>query len=464
MAITDMELVETIYQPAQELFKDDFSKLAESLKAKFKELQENLAKANEANSRLEYYKWLDFDYLNQINAETIKLSDKFKKQNFKNLLLMGMGGSGINTLVLKNALYENIPLKSRKANINVLVQNNLDSSSMLAKLEEIQNEIENTLFVFVSKSGDTDEVRRNMSTLIDFCSSKSSQEKVLEILSKNSIAITEPPRAEKKNFLHSFIAEIKSKTGFEIPYLENDPNIGGRFSMFSPVGMFAAEMMGLDSSTLISGAKKSFEDFLNSDLEKNTIAQLAILDILLFEKGFQNRYSMVYSDSLEALNKFRAQLKGESLNKDGLNSTVHIAGIGTVNHHSDLELLLKTNNRVVLEQIYFKNPCADHKNQSSLDCLQDLAASSNHQSLIDNHINPLFTYLKERKAPVMQRIIAKQDENSFSYFLMQDMLTTVVQAGLQDKLGEKEKLDLAIRQWEVEKYKKSVKEKTTAKS
>ena len=44
---------------------------------------------------------------------------------------------------------------------------------------------------------------------------------------------------------------------------------------------------------------------------------------------------------LEAINKFRAQLKGESLNKDGIDSTIHVPGIGTVNHHSDLVLLLK---------------------------------------------------------------------------------------------------------------------------
>jgi hypothetical protein len=37
------------------------------------------------------------------------------------------------------------------------------------------------------------------------------------------------------------------------------------------------------------------------------------------------------------------------------------------------------------------------------------------------------------------------------------MLGTVVQAGLQDALGAKEKLDLSIRQWEVERYKKSLK-------
>jgi glucose-6-phosphate isomerase len=459
MAVMNKDLVITDLSAAINLYQEDFSKLSNSLKAKFIELQNNLKNANQDATRLDYYKWLDFDYINKINQETKKIAENFKKQNFTNLVLMGMGGSGIDTLVLKNALYENIPVAKRKSKINVHIQNNLDSSSMLSKLEALGEDIETTLFVIVSKSGDTDEVRRNLSTTIDFWAAKTSSQHVLKKLSTNSIAITEPPREGKSNFLHNLIAEIKSKTGSQIPYLENDPNIGGRFSMFSPVGMFSAVMMGLDTDALIQGAKQAFDDFLSEDFENNTIAQLSILDIALFRKGIQNRYSMVYTDSLEALNKFRAQLKGESLNKNGIDSTVHIAGIGTVNHHSDLELLLKTNNSVILEQIYFKEPAADHINKPELECMQDLKSSSNHQSLIDNHISPLFTYLKESKAPVTQRIIAKQDEISLAYFMMQDMLNTIVQAGLQDDLGKKDKLDLAIRQWEVEKYKKSVKDK-----
>ena len=58
--------------------------------------------------------------------------------------------------------------------------------------------------------------------------------------------------------------------------------------------------------------------------------------------------------------------------------------------------------------------------------------------------------------PVLTSIIAEQSESAVAYYIMQDMLVTIVQAGLQDKAGEITKLDLAIRQWEVEKYKASL--------
>ena len=107
--------------------------------------------------------------------------------------------------------------------------------------------------------------------------------------------------------------------------------------MFSPVGMLPAELMGLDSSALISGAQLAWQDLLDADkITDSTVATLATLDTVMSRNGIVNRYSMVYADALESLNKCRAQLKGESLNKDLIDSTVHIPGIGTVNHHSQI--------------------------------------------------------------------------------------------------------------------------------
>lgn len=433
----------------------EFTDFLSNLDTKFKEVQNKLNNANNEGTKLEYYKWLDFDYLEKINQETIKLASQIKKQNYKHAIVMGMGGSGINSLVLKNALYEFTPKAIRKSNIDLQIQNNLDPSSMLSKLESL--DLRSTLFIIISKSGSTDEVKRNITTLLDYLKAKG-YSNPNEVLARQSVYITEPE--SPKNFLHILRAELESKTGIKASYLENDPNIGGRFSMFSPVGMFSAELMGLSSVALLKGARKIFENFkFAKSIGACSLAKIAAFDIFLSRRGIHNRYSMVYSDSLEALNKFRAQLKGESLNKNGIDSTVHIPGIGTVNHHSDLELLLKTNNGVLLEQVFFARPVADHVNQESLECLNDLRGQSNHQSLVDNHINPLYQYILENKAPAIQSIIPAQDEESIAEFCMQDMLSTIVEAGLQDDLGSTAKLDLAIRQWEVEKYKKSIRDK-----
>lgn len=424
----------------EEFFQKHLEKLIE-IKAKLKQPRE-----------LDYYNWMDFDYLEKVNQETKALAQKIKSQNYKNALVIGMGGSGINALVLKNALYEFAPQALKKSQINLIVQNNLDPVSMKARLESIKSELDKTLIVLISKSGNTDEVKRNLISTLNFYHDESQID--LNKLAKQILIITEPKQEAKKNLLHDLKAELESKSGEEIAFLENDPKIGGRFSMFSPVGMLPAELMGLDSSALIAGAKRKYQEFLED--ENSPIGKLAAFDIFLSQKeSYSSRYSMVYSDSLEAFNKFRAQLKGESLCKNGIDSTVHVPGVGTVNHHSDLELLLKKNNGVVMEQIFFAKPFTEHENKTSLDCLADLNGQENYQSLLDNHINPLASYMLENKFPVIQTIIAEQNESSMGEMMMQDMLITVVQAGLQDELGKFEKLDLVIRQHEVENYKKN---------
>ena len=424
-------------EPAVKLLGQPFASFSQSLTGKFTELQATLAEP----SKLEYYKWLDFDYLQTINQETKILAQQILAKNFTDVVIIGMGGSGINSLVLKNALFEFNA--GKKSTLNFVVQNNLDPASFNARMQGL--DYERTLFVLISKSGGTDEVRRNLAYLCDHVD--------LKTLAANTVILTEPKQDGKKNFLHKFADEVLAKTGIQIPCLENDPNIGGRFSMFSPVGMFTAELMGLNSDELLQGAEACLQDFIESHSD---IFDLASLEIYLSRNGYNNRYSMVYSDSLEAVNKFRAQLKGESLNKTGIDSTIHVAGIGTVNHHSDLELLLKQNNGVLLDQVFFAEPSYDYVNGSSLECLQDLTGQSNHKALMDLHINPLYEYLIANKAMVIQTIIAKANEEHCAYLLMQDMLVTVVTAGLQDEIGSNTKLDLAVRQWEVERYKKSV--------
>ncbi len=447
--MTSQKYTKTNIDKAIELF-PEFPVFFQKLEPKLNELKLKLSQATD----MDYYNWLDFAYLEKVNQDTKAIASKIKAKNFKNAFVIGMGGSGINALVLKNALYEFRPKAQKNSSINVIVQNNLDPVSMRSKLESIEHELDQTLFLLISKSGNTDEVKRNISTSLNFIEEKSGLD--FAKLGEQLCIITEPKQNGKQNLLHDLRQELKDKSNTEVCFLENDPNIGGRFSMFSPVGMLPAELMGLDSDALLRAAKTKYQEFLND--ASATIAEQAALDIFLSqEKSFSNRYSMVYSDSLDALNKFRAQLKGESLCKNNIASTIHIAGVGTVNHHSDLELLLKNNNGVILEQIFFEKTFTDHINQASLECLSSIQGQSNYQSLLDNHVKPLANYMHANNFPVVQTIITEQTESALAELLMQDMLCTVVQAGLQDEIGKFDKLDLVIRQYEVESYKSQAK-------
>ena len=140
---TELDLVKKIYGEKLESFSSSLTQVAE-------QVQQKLKNANTDGTRLDYFKWLDFAYLKNLNqSQTRPQAAKFKAAGFKNALVVGMGGSGINSLVLKNSLVEFNPNKS--ADVDVWIQNNLDPSSMLARLKQLENDLDKTLFVIISK-------------------------------------------------------------------------------------------------------------------------------------------------------------------------------------------------------------------------------------------------------------------------------------------------------------------------
>ena len=121
---------------------------------KFKDLQEKLVKhinSSDEADKLEYFQWLKFPYLKEINESSIKLAAEVKAKGYKKAVIVGMGGSGINSLVLNNALAEFS--KPRDKALELVVQNNLDSSSMQARLEQIGADLSKTLFVIIFLEG-----------------------------------------------------------------------------------------------------------------------------------------------------------------------------------------------------------------------------------------------------------------------------------------------------------------------
>ena len=204
----------TLTTPVIALVQDEFDAEVSKLEAKFGELKSRLIEANPAEgesrteAHLDYFKWLDFEYLLKLNEQTKKLAADIKAQGYTRAAVIGMGGSGINAMVLKNALSEFSPVIEGALEMDV--QNNLDPSSWLAKLQR-NNELDKTIFLLISKSGNTDEVRRNISTLINSLAAQSSTEEALKTIAKQSVIITEPVREGKNNFLHNFKMNLKTR-------------------------------------------------------------------------------------------------------------------------------------------------------------------------------------------------------------------------------------------------------------
>jgi glucose-6-phosphate isomerase len=99
-------------------------------------------------------------------------------------------------------------------------------------------------------------------------------------------------------------------------------NIGGRYSVFTAVGLVPAAVMGLDVRALLLGAAAMTRRFLEEPFERNPVLQYAAVNYLMSEEcGKPIRVLSIWSKKLEALGLWYDQLLSESLGKQGRGAT-----------------------------------------------------------------------------------------------------------------------------------------------
>ncbi len=240
---------------------------------------------------------------------TIKQTEKFKK-NKTNFVIFGTGGSNLGARALINILID----KPK----NILFFDNIDP--LFFQNQIINLDIKKTGFIIISKSGTTPETLSQFGSVINIAKEKNT----LDILFANSLVVTE----FKKSPLHN----IAKKNHCNL--LEHKTDIGGRYSIFSNVGMIPAILAGLDVKKIHKGALKKIEN--NNFLHSLEFAQI-------FKFCSSNQYSsnviMTYSDGLKYFGKWYLQLWAESIGKNNTGVTA-IHATGTTDQHSQLQLYL----------------------------------------------------------------------------------------------------------------------------
>jgi len=99
-------------------------------------------------------------------------------------------------------------------------------------------------------------------------------------------------------------------------------NVGGRYSVFTPVGLLPAAVMNLDVRALLLGAASMTRRFLEEPFERNPVLQFAGVNYLMATQRHKlTRVLAVWSKKLEALGLWYDQLLAESLGKQGQGPT-----------------------------------------------------------------------------------------------------------------------------------------------
>ncbi len=251
---------------------------------------------------------LNIIFDNKLIQETEKKVDEFKL-NKKKIILFGTGGSNLGARALHNI--------NNKKKIDIDFYDNIDPITFENSFNDIN--FETTGFVIISKSGNTPETLAQFSSLYQIAL----QSNKIDNFLSNILIITE--------FKDSALYRIAKEKNCSL--LEHNNEIGGRFSVFSNVGIVPALLSGLDISSLYSGAAeviKNIDEYSALNLAK-----------FLFEKKdiYKTNVLMTYSDNLYFFGKWYLQLWAESIGKNKKGITA-IHSIGTTDQHSQLQLYL----------------------------------------------------------------------------------------------------------------------------
>ncbi len=244
------------------------------------------------------------------------------------LVLLGIGGSSLGGQALVSALAH-----TTERHVRVHFLDNIDPdtiSSVLASLDPARSAV-----VVITKSGGTVETLAQLLIIRRWLRASLGQG---EARSRMSF-ITDPEKG--------LLRELAAREGiraFEIP-----PNVGGRYSVLTPVGLLPAAFLGIDIAAILQGAADMVERVTSTDVRQNPACQLAAASVLAQrELGRSQLVFMPYSDALRVTSAWFVQLWAESLGKrlDRHGREVRagqtpIPAVGATDQHAQVQLFVE---------------------------------------------------------------------------------------------------------------------------
>ena len=332
--------------------------------SEFRELAERVREAHRALQDDRSQKRQGFYDLHNDKAlrAAIKVQAReVRRRGFENLVVLGIGGSalGLTTLVtaLKPPYFNLLSQEDRGGAPRVFVLDNIDPDTFAAMLELCPPE--KTLFNVISLSGGTSETLSQALIVLDHLRKALGKSKVHE----HVVITTGARKRGAKDSPLQRLQDTYKTPGFTLP-----SNVGGRFSVFTAVGLFPAAVLGIDIDDLASGCRAMDRRTSRAELMENPAYLRAALHWLLRErKGKSISVMMPYSDALRDAADWYCQLWAESLGKRVLlDGSIPPAGIGqtpvkalgATDQHSQLQLYLEgPNDKVItiLEQASFSH-------------------------------------------------------------------------------------------------------------
>ena len=314
---------------------------------------------------------------------------KFSK--YKNIIIIGMGGSILGT----KSIYSFLEKKIKK---KVFFFDNLDLNLNL-KYRKIKN-LKNSCFIVASKSGKTIETIINLGTIFS-----------KNLLKNKLIIISEATDNSLMTIANKYHAEV----------IEHKEFISGRYSVLSETGMFPAALMGLNLMKF-----KNLKRLIKNKNFISTLIQNVACIYTLISKKINNSVILNYDSNLNNLGYWYQQLVAESLGKKGKGINP-ILSFGPKDHHSLLQLYLDGPKDKFFT--FINSTQKEDRFKVSQDIIPNnmrFLKNKNLRFIINAQCNAVKNIFKLKKIPFRQITFNKKNEEElgeiFTFFVLETIL------------------------------------------
>ena len=267
--------------------------------------QQNTALRNKTGKGNDFLGWVDLpsSISESVLEEVEKVSLKFQSKHLEVFVVIGIGGSYLGSKAVIDALSDSFAhIKGSFEAPLVLFAGQNISEDYLFELRDLL-EYKEWACAIISKSGTTTEPALAFRLLKQDLEDKYGVDEAR----KRIIAITDSERGALKT-----LAKEEGYKTFVIP-----DDVGGRYSVLTPVGLIAIAIAGFNVRELVSGAK-SMEIACGADIpfENNIAAQYSAARNALYTSGKKVEIMVNYNPKLHFFAEWWKQLYGESEGKE----------------------------------------------------------------------------------------------------------------------------------------------------
>ena len=375
--------------------KVDFAKYQSKVNAIDEMIEKRTGPGNDFLGWLRYPETYDKEELEEI----IK-SAAFVRENFEVLVVCGIGGSYLGARAGIEALKGLHP----RDKIEIIFLGQTFSSDYIYETLEYVKDKKFAINV-ISKSGTTTETAISFRLLKELLESKVGKEEARKAI----FATTDKEKGALKT--------LSTQEGYKTFVLPGD--VGGRFSVFTAVGLFPMAVAGIDVRKVLEGAHASMEENRGSDLAKNKAYQYAIVRDTLLRKGYPVEMFVTYEPRLVQLGEWFKQLFGESEGKEHKGLLPDSATFSTDLH--SLGQFIQDGSPVLFETILFINKPRHEvvipEDKENLDGLNYLAGKNLAFVNEKAYIGTLAAHEETGRVPNMLLNLDKLDEFELGYLL-----------------------------------------------